>query len=101
MLTNEMIYSRINSTKKTTYTLRRHQDSRGFYVIDNTGEQITGVMNYSEAECDMKRYNIEKDCVEGYFHHINKVDLLLALVSKYGVAYHDYIIEQINTAYKG
>lgn len=100
-----------NRPYQKKYRLERHIDNKGFQVVcDNylqlggrnkTTGYLTPPMLYSEAENLMKKYQIEEDCKTGYFHNINKVDLLLTLTSKYGIVYHNYIIEQINIAYKG
>ena len=111
MTNYQAIIEKSNRPYQKKYRLERNINNKGFQVVcDNhlqlggrsrSTEYLTQPMLYSEAESLMKKYQIDEDCITGYFHNINKVDLLLMLISKYGLSFHDYIIEQINIAYKG
>lgn len=111
MTNYEAIIKNSNRPYQKKYRLERNVNNKGFQVVcDNHlqlgglskhTEYLTAPMLYSEALSLMIKYQIDEDCITGYFHNINKVDLLLTLISKYGIVYHDYIIEQINIAYKG
>ena len=109
MTNYEAIIEKSNRPYQKKYRLERNIDNKGFQIVCDNYLQLGGrkkmyltpPMLYSEAENLMKKYQIEEDCKTGYFHNINKVDLLLMLISKYGDVYHNYIIEQINISYKG